>query len=483
MGKIKRLELENFQSHNNTLIEFGDGMTVILGPTDQGKSAIIRALKWVLYNEPRGSDFISAGESYCRVKLTLEDDTQIIREKGINRNRYILIKNGKEEIFEGFGNTVPVEIYKAHGIPKIKIDKDAVSFANLSEQLEGPFLLSENAATRARILGKLAGIHVIDAALKLTNKELNEYISKEKAILSRLEELDKKLEDFKDLDVIKNKLETLNDLIELLKGKQELLKVLKDFKERLQYIYEEEKKLIFLVNNLETLDKAEELIKSTEEKAKFLKSLIDVRKKIYEVKTQYINVQKILKNTKDVFIAEQVMMESDKKFEEYKKLKDISLKLDRLEKEKRFLSLILEKTKEIKNCEDLTFSAEENYKRLKNLTEIKNKLINLTKDIKQLEEKIIYINFMLKSEDYLKDVEKKKELLDNLKRIKEEIKANENKIKEEFNSLRKIEDCLYKESQRYIGIMKKLAKCPICFNPIDEKQVEKISTEILRKEV
>ena len=119
MGCIKSLKLINFQSHRETKINFHKGLTVILGQTDQGKSAIIRALKWVLYNEPRGTDFITAGSKYCRVELEMEDGSIIIRERDGQRNRYILKQNGQEQIFEGFGNTVPFEIVKAHGIPKV----------------------------------------------------------------------------------------------------------------------------------------------------------------------------------------------------------------------------------------------------------------------------------------------------------------------------------------------------------------------------
>lgn len=121
---IKRIKLENFQSHVDTEIALSEGLTVILGPTDQGKSAIIRALKWVLYNEPRGSDFITVGCKTCRVSLEMTDGTVITRERDGNKNRYILKKGDEEQVFEGFGANVPAEVIQAHGIPKIQIDTD-----------------------------------------------------------------------------------------------------------------------------------------------------------------------------------------------------------------------------------------------------------------------------------------------------------------------------------------------------------------------
>lgn len=62
MIHLKRVRLENFQSHRNSVIDFDRGLNVIVGPSDSGKSAIIRAIKWALYNEPSGNYFIREGE-------------------------------------------------------------------------------------------------------------------------------------------------------------------------------------------------------------------------------------------------------------------------------------------------------------------------------------------------------------------------------------------------------------------------------------
>jgi len=90
MITIKRIRIENFQSHKDTELSFSDGLNVIVGPSDQGKSAIIRAIKWVLYNEPRGTDFIRQGTNSARVTLELSNGYVITRERAPNKNRYTL---------------------------------------------------------------------------------------------------------------------------------------------------------------------------------------------------------------------------------------------------------------------------------------------------------------------------------------------------------------------------------------------------------
>lgn len=56
-----KLRIQNFQAHKDTTIEF-DCITTIVGPSDIGKSAVLRALKWVAKNEPKGTSFVRDGD-------------------------------------------------------------------------------------------------------------------------------------------------------------------------------------------------------------------------------------------------------------------------------------------------------------------------------------------------------------------------------------------------------------------------------------
>lgn len=88
MKKISRIEIVNFQSHSYTDLYLSDGVNVIVGPSDSGKTAIIRAIKWVLFNEPSGSSFIKRGEEYAKVVLYFNDNTII--ERGRSKKKIII---------------------------------------------------------------------------------------------------------------------------------------------------------------------------------------------------------------------------------------------------------------------------------------------------------------------------------------------------------------------------------------------------------
>ena len=219
---IKNVSIENFQSHLKTSLDFSKGLNVIVGPSDQGKSSIIRAIKWVLYNEPRGMEFIRQGAAAARVSLTLSNGYTIIRERSKSKNRYTVIDpEGKGLDLEGFGNEVPEEVIKAHGIPKVVLDTDMSSALNISDQLEGPFLLSENGAVRAKAIGRLTGIHVIDTAIRdcLTDiKRENQTADRTRKELGSVEE------GLKRYDGLERMEENLRNSENILAGLEELLK-------------------------------------------------------------------------------------------------------------------------------------------------------------------------------------------------------------------------------------------------------------------
>ena len=56
---IQSLKIINFQSHEDSTLDFVPGVNMILGASDSGKSAIIRALKWLVWNRPNGDAYRS----------------------------------------------------------------------------------------------------------------------------------------------------------------------------------------------------------------------------------------------------------------------------------------------------------------------------------------------------------------------------------------------------------------------------------------
>ena len=103
---IKRLTIQNFQSHKNSTFEFHEGLNVIIGKTDSGKSAIRRAINWVVKNKPSGNSIWSWWGGVTKVQIEFFDGNIVSRIKEGTKNLYVL--NDVE--FTAFGTNIPQEI-------------------------------------------------------------------------------------------------------------------------------------------------------------------------------------------------------------------------------------------------------------------------------------------------------------------------------------------------------------------------------------
>ncbi len=167
---IERITLENFQSHQSTEIAPAPlgGLTVIIGPSGHGKTAVLRALRWLLYNQPQGTGFMRKSAQMVKVAVELADGSVITRRRTAGTNQYIAVTEGSgRQVFEGFGTDVPLEIQQLTGVRPSRI-ADLTLTPNLARQLDGPFLGEEavSAGVRAKVLGRIAGVDEVDHANK-----------------------------------------------------------------------------------------------------------------------------------------------------------------------------------------------------------------------------------------------------------------------------------------------------------------------------
>jgi AAA15 family ATPase/GTPase len=161
---IKSLTIQNFQSHENTELTFHRGVNIIVGNSDGGKTACIRALRWVIWNRPSGSEIRSTWGGETRVQLETEEGI-IIRSKD-RVDKYTLNTSlprkdiiRKNLTFKAFGTSVPEEISRFLNINEI----------NLQQQLDSPFLLSETSGAVATHWNKVARLDKIDLSTQNTN--------------------------------------------------------------------------------------------------------------------------------------------------------------------------------------------------------------------------------------------------------------------------------------------------------------------------
>lgn len=103
---LTSLTLKFFQKHKHQQIQFGPGVNALVGKTGAGKSALLRAIRWICLNDPAGDEFVHWESDGCCGILEV-DGRKIVRRRGKGVNSYKLDK--KE--FKAFASTVPPEIF------------------------------------------------------------------------------------------------------------------------------------------------------------------------------------------------------------------------------------------------------------------------------------------------------------------------------------------------------------------------------------
>ena len=157
---IEKVEIHNFQSHKATVLELDAKVNTLQGNSDCGKSAVLRALQWLIFN-PAGDYFISdwarKGKTQtapCEV-IVYANGHKIVRRRDKDFNGYYL----DDEMFEATRNTVPKKISDLLNLGEV----------NVQRQLDPPFLLSMSAGEVSRYINNLVNLTRIDTWTSAAN--------------------------------------------------------------------------------------------------------------------------------------------------------------------------------------------------------------------------------------------------------------------------------------------------------------------------
>lgn len=162
---IDKISIVDFQRHKKLEIEFDPAVTTLVGQTDAGKSAVVRAIRWAALNRPAGDAFLRNGAQTVRVAL-LVDGAEIVRRRGRGGNAYKL--NGRK--FAAMGGNVPEPIAAVLNIDEL----------NFAGQFAPPFWLSDSPGAVSQQLNAVVDLAIIDESTRAAASK-----SREAAIIAR----------------------------------------------------------------------------------------------------------------------------------------------------------------------------------------------------------------------------------------------------------------------------------------------------------
>jgi exonuclease SbcC len=143
---ITRIILDNYMSHARTVIEPAPGLTVILGPNNCGKSAIVSALQ-TLCGDNDGDFMVRHGEKTCQVTVETDDGHTIAWRRKSKSVSYVL--DGVEVHRVGRGN-LPDNLNALLRLPKVNHPNGEKQFdVHFGDQKSPIFLIDRESDTAA----------------------------------------------------------------------------------------------------------------------------------------------------------------------------------------------------------------------------------------------------------------------------------------------------------------------------------------------
>jgi len=265
---IQEVKLKNFQNHEDNSIKFHPGVNTIIGTSDSGKSAIIRALRLVIENKPQGDGYRSWWGGDTEVQITI-DNQEITRRRTDSKNEYQL----KDMVFKAMGNEIPEEISKL-------INMDSV---NTQFQIDQPFLFSESPGEVARYFNHIAGLDKIDSSLKEVQTRINTVNRKTKHLEEDLGTQMTKLNQFEYLPIFEGK-----------------YRILETFVEKKQRIGEKTVLLYNIIEQLKSIEIAKQTLPDTKQAKAKLEVLEEQESELIKLQNNGVSLKNIIKQIKAI---------------------------------------------------------------------------------------------------------------------------------------------------------------------------------------
>ena len=481
---FKRLKLFNFKSHEETVIPFEKGISVIVGENGAGKSTILEAISFALFKQHTAKkidDLVRNNSEAMNVELEFISngrEYKIIREKKNSLKSSLFKKTSSDG---GYVHVCTGDKEVANEIHQIlDIDSDLFLNAIYIRQGEIADLVDKTSAEKKQLIAKLLGIDSLEKAWKNLLPIINDYENRLSELKGKLynsdtlkEDLDKKRAE---LDALKQRGHELEDQI------TELNNLLKEMSENKRNMEIEKEIFETQSNNLEAEEKT--LAKLEEDRRVVVDNLDKIRESEEEIERLEKYVSKL-----DVYLDFEKSVTSIQKLKDEEK--EINDKLDSIAEQKQ---LIEDKKEGYNNF----IASEEEINKLDNQkVNFEKELASMAKfekDKKELlqnieEERNDIDAFFSKSKDKLSDEGLSQDILSEVDDFDHIEKATSDfldeissKIKELSNEIisKNEEIVVFKQNikscQKPLGELKDIDnKCPVCQSDIgSDKKIELI---------
>lgn len=320
---IKVIQIQNFQRHEKLRLVLDPNITTIVGPSDSGKSSIIRALGWVTFNNPSGMAFIRDGSKGCSVTIKTEHHT-IKRSRGKSANYYEVDDRRMEAIRRG---EVPDSVLLALPLDSL----------NFQFQHDSPLWLPDSPGQVAKNLNEIVNLDLIDKVLENLGRRVRNAdsevsvtenrLARAKSVLADLSWVEEAETDYKKLERIESKLDKVRtshtQLLSCVRPLRQVTEQVSRCEEVIGPVESFVKKLAVKNNELRKIDdrksRLKDLLQSLRREENRTRELADITNKAAPDLDRLSEINVLLTQTKKKMDALNLLMLDIKSNSEYSK--------------------------------------------------------------------------------------------------------------------------------------------------------------------
>lgn len=230
---IRSLHIQNFMAYADATLELAEGVTVIVGANNTGKSALVEALYHLCHN-PTPSHVIRHGCKRAKVSAELACGTTVRWERARKSARYVVTKAcGSEEVYAKLGRGhVPADVRALLRMAPVEVEGHSFDI-HFAEQRQPVFLLDRAGSQVAAFVAASTEAHHLLAMQQLLKDRVRAHELVRKRWRTEVDELGVRMTRWSDLPPFEDGVAKLRVEYERLRHEQGALASLSERRERL----------------------------------------------------------------------------------------------------------------------------------------------------------------------------------------------------------------------------------------------------------
>ena len=336
-----KLRLRNFKSHEDTIIKFDKGISVIVGENGAGKSTILEGISFALFKQHTAKKiddlvrnnaqtmfvelkFISNGKKYKIVREKKSNLKSVLYKKTSLDGEYVHVCSGDKEVSN--------EIHQILGI-----DSDLFLNAIYIRQGEIAELVDKTPAEKKQLIAKLLGIDSLEKSWKHLLPFINDYENQLSELKGKLynskelaEDLTKKRDELNSLKQrgleLEENIKEVSDLLqEISESKRDMEREKEIYETQVNNLENEEKTLSkleqdkhLIQNNLDNIRESEEKISRLEKYVSKLDVYLDFEKSVLSIQNLKQKEQEIDDKLESIAQQKQIVVDNKENYNKYK---------------------------------------------------------------------------------------------------------------------------------------------------------------------